>query len=206
MNFKNFPNMNLRKVFYLIYSDMKQIRKWSRILHRDIGFFFVGATIIYGISGIALNHLKDWNPNFIVTLKKVKTEEDFSRQKISKDKILNLLEKLDTQDVYKSYNYVEGGSVLRIYLSGRSSVTVIPLTGDVTAEFVKKRPLFFEVNYLHYNPNSWWTWFSDIFAGALILFAVTSLFMVRGKKGAWGRGGIYIALGIIIPILFLVFF
>ncbi len=23
---------------------MKQLRKWSRILHRDIGYFFIGAT------------------------------------------------------------------------------------------------------------------------------------------------------------------
>ena len=185
---------------------MKQLRKWSRILHRDIGFFFIGATLIYGISGIALNHLKDWNPNFIVKLEKFKTNDDFSKGKVSKEKILNLLSRIDTDDSYKSYNFVENGKVLRIYLSGRSSVTVIPETGEVTAELVKKRPLFFEVNYLHYNPNSWWTWFSDIFAGALILLAVTSLFMVRGKKGAWGRGGIYILAGIIIPILFLFFF
>ncbi len=184
---------------------MKQLRKWSRILHRDIGFFFIGATIIYGISGIALNHLKDWNPNFVVTVKKIQTNENFSKNTISIQKINKLLRQLDAEDNYKTYNYVENGSVLRIYLSGRSSVTVIPETGEVTAEFVKKRPLFFEVNYLHYNPNNWWTWFSDIFAGALILLAVTSLFMVRGRKGAWGRGGIYIILGIIIPVLFLIF-
>ena len=185
---------------------MKQLRKWSRILHRDIGFFFIGATIIYGISGIALNHLKDWNPNFIVNVKKIHTDENFSKENISEEKITKLLNALNSQDTYKTYNYVDGGSVLRIYLSGRSSVSVIPSTGEVTAEFVKKRPLFFEMNYLHYNPNNWWTWFSDIFAGALILLAITSLFMVRGRKGAWGRGGIYIIAGIIIPILFLFFF
>lgn len=185
---------------------MKLLRKWSRILHRDIGFFFIGATIIYGISGIALNHLKDWNPNFIVHIKKIHTDEDFSKNAISEQKIKQLLEQLGSDDAYKTYNYIENGSVLRVYLYGRSSLTIIPNTGEVLAEFVKKRPMFFEVNYLHYNPNSWWTWFSDIFAGALILLAITSLFMVRGKKGAWGRGGIYIILGIIIPILFLIFF
>ncbi|MCD4793199.1 MAG: PepSY-associated TM helix domain-containing protein [Bacteroidales bacterium] len=184
---------------------MKKLRKWSRILHRDIGFFFVGATIIYGISGIALNHMKDWDPNYIVDIKKLITDKDLSQEHITKEKILNLLEKFDAEDQYKSYNFVEGGDILRIYLIGRSSVTVRPSTGEVMAEFVNKRPVFYESNYLHYNPNRWWTWFSDIFAGALILFAITSLFMVRGKKGAWGRGGIYIVLGIIIPILFLIF-
>ena len=76
-------------------------------------------------------------------------------------------------------------------------------TGEGWAEYLKKRPVFYEVNYLHYNPNSWWMWFSDIFAGALIFLAISSIFMVRGKKGAWGRGGIYIVAGIIIPLLYL---
>ena len=66
--------------------------------------------------------------------------------------------------------------------------------------------MFYEVNYLHYNPNDWWMWFSDIFAAALIFLAITSFFMVKGKKGATGRGGIYIALGFIIPIIFLIIF
>ncbi len=175
-------------------------------MHRDIGYFFIGATIIYGISGIALNHLKDWNPNYIVTIKKIRTDEDFSKKNFSVTKIQNLLTKLNAPDKYKTHNYVENGTLLRIYLSGRSTVSIIPETGEVTAEFVKKRPLFYEVNYLHYNPNVWWTWFSDIFAGALILLAITSLFMVRGRKGAQGRGAVYIALGIIIPVLFLIFF
>jgi hypothetical protein len=48
-------------------------------------------------------------------------------------------------------------------------------------------------------------WFSDIFAGALIFFTITALFIVKGKKGIRGRGGIYAALGIIIPLLFLFF-
>ncbi|NPA67351.1 MAG: hypothetical protein GXO50_01955 [Chlorobi bacterium] len=184
---------------------MKQLRKWSRILHRDIGFFFVGASIIYGVSGIAINHLKDWNPNYIVTVKKDRTTENFADKTNIKEKIIRLLDIFDTADEYKSHNYIENGKILRIYLNGRSSVTVNTETGEVTAEFVKKRPLFYEVNYLHYNPGRWWTWFSDIFAGALILLSLTSIFMVRGRKGAWGRGGIYIALGIIIPVLFLIF-
>jgi len=62
------------------------------------------------------------------------------------------------------------------------------------------------MNYLHYNPNKIWMWFSDIFAGALILFSITSLFMLKGKKGIIGRGGIYMVLGIIIPILFLMYY
>ncbi len=41
-------------------------RKWNRWIHRELGFLFFGMTIIYGISGIALNHscsptLESWH-------------------------------------------------------------------------------------------------------------------------------------------------
>lgn len=163
----------------------------------------MGSSLIYGISGIALNHLSDWDPNYLVRIEKTKTLEDFSKPMLTKDKILNLLKELQAEDTYKSFNYVENNSILRIYLSGRSSVTVIPSTGEVIAEFVKKRPVFYHTNFLHYNPNQLWTWFSDIFAGALIFLALSALFMIKGRKGAWGRGGIYVILGIIIPLIFL---
>ncbi len=41
-------------------------RKWNRAVHRDFGYFFFGMVIIYALSGIAINHLDDWNPNYVV--------------------------------------------------------------------------------------------------------------------------------------------
>ncbi|MCF8368187.1 MAG: PepSY-associated TM helix domain-containing protein [Bacteroidales bacterium] len=183
---------------------MKLLRKWSRILHRDIGYFFIGASIIYGLSGIALNHLHDWNPNYVVKLNDFTTDIPLERTVNVKDNILKLLDEIDDSRNYKSHYFPEPG-LLKIFLKGGSSVLVNTDNGRGRAEYLKKRKVFYEVNFLHYNPNSWWMWFSDIFAGALILLAITSIFMVRGKKGAWGRGGIYIVAGIIIPILFLIF-
>ena len=43
--------------------------KWRRVIrifHRDIGYVTVALTIIFSISGIALNHIEDWNPNYVV--------------------------------------------------------------------------------------------------------------------------------------------
>ena len=183
---------------------MKILRKWSRILHRDIGFFFIGATIIYGLSGIALNHLHDWNPNYVVKVNDFNTKISLEKSSNIKENVLLLLDEIDNRKNYKSHYFPESG-LIKIFLKGGSSVLVNTETGRGRAEYLKKRVVFYEVNYLHYNPDNWWMWFSDIFAGALILLAITSIFMVRGKKGTWGRGGIYIAAGIIIPILFLIF-
>lgn len=42
-------------------------RRWSIVLHRDVGYLAVALTIAYAISGIAVNHIADWNPNYRVT-------------------------------------------------------------------------------------------------------------------------------------------
>ncbi len=183
---------------------MKTLRKWSRILHRDIGFFFIGTTLIYGLSGIALNHLKDWNPNYAIEQLQFHTEIQLDKTTDIKENILTLLEEIGTKISYKQHYYPQD-NFIKIFLSGGSSVIVNLETGVGQAEFLKKRIMFYEANYLHYNPNVWWMWFSDIFAGALILFAITSLFMVRGNKGIIGWGGFYTVLGIIIPLVFLFF-
>ena len=184
---------------------MKTLRKWSRILHRDIGYFFIGTTLIYGISGIALNHMSDWNPNYTIEINNFETDLNLSNSKDVKEQILLLLDNVDHRKNYKKH-YYPSNNRLKIFLKGGSSIVVNIINGYGTAEKIKKRPLFFEVNYLHYNPNKIWTWFSDIFAAALILFAITSFFMVKGKKGITGIGGIYTVLGILIPLLFLLFY
>lgn len=180
---------------------VKNLRKWSRILHRDIGFFFLGASLIYGLSGIALNHLKDWNPNYVVDLKDIKIDNVFEKG-ASKDEIIEWVDDNNFNGKYKTHYYPEPNQA-KIYLTNSITVYLNLDDGMAEVETLKKRPIFYHINYLHYNPSKWWTWFSDAFAGSLILFAVTALFMVRGKKGAWGRGGIYIILGIIIPLLVL---
>lgn len=184
---------------------MKTIRKWSRILHRDIGFFFIGTTLIYAISGIALNHMSDWNPNYSVKNEAISTSLNLEKSVNLKSNILNLLDEIDHRDNYKKH-YFPSPNTLKIFLKGGSSVVINIVTGKGNAEFLKRRPIFYEVNYLHYNPNKIWTWFSDIFAGALILFAITSLFMNKGKNGLKGWGGIYTVLGFLIPLLFLILY
>jgi len=184
---------------------MKALRKWSRILHRDIGYFFIFTSLIYGISGIALNHMSDWNPNYSVELKHFTTNLDLGNTSFVKTNILKLLDNIDDSDNYKKH-YYPNKSQLKIFLKGGSSIIVNVDNGNGTAEYLKRRLVFYESNFLHYNPNRIWTWFSDAFAAALILFSITSLFMVKGKKGIIGRGGIYLVLGIIIPIVFLMFY
>jgi len=51
-----------------------------------------------------------------------------------------------------------------------------------------------------------WTWVADIFGFSLILLAVTGLFVLKGKKGLNGRGKWFVALGFLIPLVFLIIY
>jgi hypothetical protein len=184
---------------------MKALRKWSRILHRDIGYFFIGTTLIYALSGIALNHMHDWNANYVVSVDEFKTSISLNNTSEITNHIKHLITDVAKGEIYKKHYYPEP-DLIKIFLKGGSSIVVDLNSGLGRAEYLKRRPVFYEVNYLHYNPNNWWKWFSDVFAVALILFAVTSFFMVKGKKGIRGTGGIYTVLGFIVPLLFLWFF
>lgn len=62
-------------------------------------------------------------------------------------------------------------------------------------------PILTQMTDMHYNPNKLWTWISDIFVICLIIVALSGLFIIKGKKGIKGIGGIEIAIGIIIPII-----
>lgn len=184
--------------------QMKWIRRWSIILHRDIGFFFIGTSLIYGLSGIALNHLNDWNPSYSVAVQSIKTNVTIAKG-APKENIMQLVAAYGDGLTYKSHYYPDEQTI-KVFLKGGSNLIIDTETGLGRAEYLKRRVVFYEANYLHYNPNDWWMWFSDIFAGALIFLALSSFFMVKGKKGATGRGGIYITLGFIIPILFLIIY
>ena len=41
-------------------------RQWNNALHRDIGFLCIGLTLVYAISGVAVNHISQWNPSYRV--------------------------------------------------------------------------------------------------------------------------------------------
>jgi hypothetical protein len=44
-------------------------------------------------------------------------------------------------------------------------------------------------------------WFSDVYAAALALLAVTGLFVLKGKQGIKGRGAWLTASGVIVPLI-----
>lgn len=176
-------------------------RKWNRAIHRDLGYLFFGMVIIYSLSGIAINHLKDWNPNYIVSSDEFYIED---YKNLDKEKIKLLIEKYDIDSRYLNH-YKPNKNELRVFLKD-GSLTIDLSDGYAWLELSKRRPFFKAMNYLHYNPHVYWTWYSDIFSGCLIIIAISGLFILKGKKGITRRGAWLTSLGILIPIVFLILF
>ena len=179
-----------------------KLRKLNAVLHRDLGYLFFGMSIIYALSGIALNHIRDWNPNYIIKNYEVTLHDSITRDQIDKEWVVSLLEDLDAKREYKKH-YFPSQDVLKVFLY-HGNVEVNLTTGKGTMETIKKRPLFNQVNFLHYNPGELWKWFSDLFCVAWIIIAISGLFIIRsGKNSITGwRGITYTVLGIVVPLIF----
>ena len=181
------------------------IRKWSRIIHRDLSFFFSGVILLYAVSGILLNHKKDFNSDYSIRQYTFRVDgnyplkaSDFTAERVEQ----KLLTSYNEAANYTKH-YFPDEHTMKVFLKGGSSMVVDLQTGKGLYEAVKKRPVFSSLNRLHYNPNRWWTLFSDIFAASLIIITLTGLIMNKGNKGIKGRGGIELILGIVIPLLFM---
>ncbi len=180
-----------------------KLRRINRAVHRDLGYFFFGMCIIYGISGIALNHRHHWNPNFIIKQTGFNVALDAESEEVM-DWVEASLKEINEEGSYKTH--VVSGENMRIFING-GTVNVNIATGEGVLETVRKRPVFNEINFLHYNtPRKLWTWFSDLFAVGLIILAITGLFVLKGKNGFQKRGVYFVSIGILIPVLLLYFY
>lgn len=197
-----------------------KLRKANNVVHRDFGYFFSGLIVIYCVSGIALNHREDWNPNLIIKketipldlstammerLWKLSTEKESVESELPEEPIQDILDYLTEQigeEKSTGYGFPTSGQ-LKIYYR-QSSFHIFLDEKSGVYESVKRRPVFYHFNFLHVNTDKRWIWFSDIFAAGLILVNVTGLFVLKGKNGFLGRGLWFVGAGLLLPILFLV--
>lgn len=180
------------------------IRKTLRSLHRDFGYFVVGITFIYTVSGIALNHRQDWNPHYSLISEEL-TIPIANRNDFNKDEIQSLLKKFEYDPVYKKHFITKGGDI-KVFVE-EGTVIYDPQKGIAELEILKKRPFFFQINKLHLAQTGYlWIWISDAMAVFLLFVAISGLFLLKGKYGLQGRGLWLTGLGIIIPLVIILFF
>jgi hypothetical protein len=181
-----------------------RLRKLNNILHRDIGYFAVFVTIIYAVSGIAINHKADWNPNYLVRIENTKVDIPKHHVDIYKDDILKVLKKFNQDKNFKSFYFEDTTKAIAFF--GENNMQIDLNTGNTKIVWLSRKPIFYEMNFLHYNPGILWTIFSDAYSVGLIIMALTGMFVLQGKKGFKGRGKWFVGAGIIIPVLLLIYY
>lgn len=180
------------------------LSKFNRITHRDIGYLIAGMTIIYALSGIALNHKNNWNPNYIFDHRTFTSDLKISREDFNNESARAIMNGLQIEKGFKTF-YFPSGNKVTIFIDG-GYILLDTKTGEGVVERISKRPLFYQINFLHYNPGKWWKYFSDVFCVALLTVTITGLFIAKGRNSITKRGAILTIIGIILPLLFLIIY
>lgn len=174
-----------------------------RIIHRDLSFFFSGMIIIYAVSGIVMNHRDKINPDYSIDVKRYTLDGALPEKGgITKEQVMDLLRPIDEADNYTKHYFPEP-HIMKVFLRGGSNLRVDLSTQEVVYEQLTRRHILSAMTKLHYNPGRWWTTFADCFGIALILITLTGIFMMKGRNGLMGRGGIELIAGILVPLAFL---
>jgi hypothetical protein len=177
-----------------------KLRRLVIATHRDIGYFFAGLTVLYAISGVAVNHIDDWNPSYVIRHEVIEIgvlpfgEPSELAAEVSK--------RMDITEEPRSVVRMSREQ-LKVFFDQRTLTVELP-GGRVVDEHARRRFAFFEVNYLHLNTGKgFWTWFADVYAVGLLVLACTGIFIIPGKKGLGGRGRWLLVAGLSIPIVYL---
>ncbi len=181
---------------------VRKLRRLNLSWHRDLGYFFSSLIIIYCISGIALNHKDDWDPDFIITKKTVHLDP-IDRTRINDD-VIEKFGKAVGEERFKIYDFPTHDQVKVYYDNATLHVNLT--TGIGEYENVSKRHIFYETNVLHRNSLKGWKWASDLFAFILILISITGIFILKGKYGFRRRGVWIILAGLFFPVAAIVLF
>lgn len=177
----------------------KRLDKLNRALHRDLGYLFIGLTLIYGLSGIAviLQHL-DIN----IAYRKLKTEKVIATN-LSAEQLRTYWMSSEGHDLPKYSKIIpdpQKDSSLFIRVKGGEGY-YNPATGNLTVSVYKTNKLVKFVNDIHYNVGGRFTWLGIVYACILLFFAISGAIIVKGKKSFMRRGVWFTLVGIIIPLL-----
>ncbi len=175
-----------------------KIRRLNAATHRDLGYFFSSLILVYCISGIALNHVDDWNPDFIITKNTITIPASLTRAETG-EKQINEFGKLVGENKYKIADFPTSDQI-KIYYDN-ASLHLNFTTRKGIYERVSKRPFFYQTNVIHRNSLKGWKWASDVFAFMLIVINITGLFILKGKYGITKRGKWLIIAGVIPPLI-----
>lgn len=170
--------------------EKRNVHYYMRVLHRDIGFFLIGLTIIYCVSGILL----------------VYRDSDFLKQETTVEKQLtaNLSEnELGKELRLRNFKPIKVEENIVYFENGTYDKT----TG--VANYTQKAlPAFLEaLNKLHKTSSNSIAHYISVMFGVLLLFlAISSFWMFKAKSKMFLRGISFAGAGILFTAIIIFLF
>lgn len=173
-----------------------------RTLHRDLGFLAFGLTIVYAVSGIAVNHIGTWDPNFI---REERVADIGPLTGTPSAMAAVAMDRLGLAPKEWSVSAVADSRLDISFKEGQASVN--PLTGRAVVRADRPRPMLRSMNWLHLNRGkAVWTWIADAYAAILLALAVTGICIGPVRRQLLGRGGVFLAAGLALPVVYVLLF
>jgi hypothetical protein len=180
-------------------------RRLFRVLHRDIGYLLFGLVLAYCISGLAVNHIDDWNPSYGISVQEV----DVGPLPVAggldamQRHVVEALD-IDPDDVTGRRRPGENAFVV---FAGESKAQVAIDSGRGTYNQTLPRTGLLEMNALHLNKlKGAWTIVADVFAVLLAFLAISGIVLLKGRTGFMGRGKWFVLAGLVVPIVALIWY
>lgn len=172
-----------------------------RNTHRNLAYFFLGLIIAFSLSGIFLNHRQTWHPRrYTYSSQEISTAVPIVADSIHERFIKKFSAEHQIDDQVRRFNIEKG--VLRISYVNHD-VQIDLSTGKGKLETYRTTPLLGQMTQLHQDTSKWWIYYSDIFGVAMLVIAITGMFIQKGDTSFSSRGWKLALLGLIFPLIFL---
>lgn len=182
------------------------LRRVLRALHRDVGYLLAGLTVVYAVSGLAVNHIGDFDPNFVhdeahlVLGSDVPAAAGSDAARRSVEALVR--ERLGRKAPPRAVDWLSDTEAELLWDDGTAYVDLAAGTVDAAWQ----RPRFFlrAANFLHLNRGkAAWTFVADAYAVLLLFLAGSGLFMLPWRRGLVRRL-VLVAAGAAIPAAYVI--
>ena len=170
--------------------NKKSIAQVMRLLHRDIGFFVIGLSIIYSISGLLLIYR---TTDFLKSERTIERHLPPTTPEADLGKMLSIWD-FSIEKIEGNIVYFRGGTFDK-------STGIVKYTEKSLPVFLDK------LNSFHMaSSNSASHWISVVFVIALVFLAISSFWMFKPKSKLFYRGLIFTGIGLVFAFVFIFLF
>ena len=195
-------------------SKKKSFSHIIRSLHRDLGYFVIGITLIYTITGIVLSgRALGWlEQTYVIekNLAKYITKTEFIeklelsfKELDSKSDIPISIMKSANKNI-KRFKFLEEKDNILYFKARSNNINYDTKSGNVIYQYISYPPYLKSVISAHKaSHEKLWFYLAILYSIILSFLAISAMFMVKGKFGFKRRGIYFMLAGIFLVLIFL---